>query len=129
MNNLDFLANTLGILAAIASLFALSTTLSKLLKLPFDRRFIWRVARLGLMSTISLGLIHGLLMTQKEELNFWDINTYWVYLGGLFALNLFLVQAAIATELKSDSKLLIYLSYGALFLLACHLGQRIIPLF
>ena len=128
--NLSLTANILGILSLIASLTAISPTLINLFKFSIiNKRLMWQIARMGLMATICLGLIHGLLMTQQEAINFYEMNTYWVYAGGLFAFNLFAFWAFMFPELKSDNKRLNYLTYGALFLLVCHVGQQLIPVF
>ena len=129
--NLSLAANILGILSLIASLIAISPTLINLFKFSWkNKRAIWQITRIGVLATVCLGLIHGLLMTQQEEaINFYKMKTYWVYAGGLFAFNLFAFWAFMFAELKSDTKRLNYLTYGALFLLACHVGQQIIPVF
>ena len=128
--NLSLTANILGILSLIASLTAISPTLINLFKFSWkNKRAIWQIARIGVMATVCLGLIHGLLMTQQEGINFYEMNTYWVYAGGLFAFNLFVFWAFMFPELKSDTKRLNYLTYGALFLLACHIGKQVIPIF
>ena len=129
--NLNLTASILGILSLMASLIAISPTLINLFKFSWkNQRAIWQIARIGLLATICLGLIHGLLMTQQEEaINFYKMKTYWVYAGGLFAFNLFAFWAFMFAELKSDTKRLNYLTYGALFLLVCHIGQQIIPVF
>lgn len=125
--NLSFTANTLGIVSLIASLIAISPTLINLFKCSIrNKKVIYKIARIGLMATVCFGLTHGLLMTQQDNINFYDLNTYWVYAGGLFTFNLFAFWAFMSAELKSDTKKLNYLSYGALFLLACHLGQQLI---
>ena len=125
--NLGLTANILGILSLIASLIAISPTLINLFKFSWEnKRAIWQIARIGVMATVCLGLIHGLLMTQQEAINFYEMKTYWVYAGGLFTFNLFTFWAFMFPELKSDTKRLNYLTYGALFLLACHIGQQII---
>lgn len=131
MMNLSLTANILGILSLIASLIAISPTLINLFKFSWkNKRAIWYIARIGVLATVCLGLIHGLLITQQEEaINFYKMKTYWVYAGGLFAFNLFAFWAFMFAELKSDTKRLNYLTYGALFLLACHVGQQIIPVF
>lgn len=128
--NINLTANSLGILSLLASIIAISPSLISLFKLSFNnRRLIWQITRIGLLSTVFLGLIHGLLMTRADNINFYDINTYWVYAGGLFTFNLFVLLAFMFAELKLDAKKLNYLSYGAMFLLACHVGQHLMPSF
>ncbi len=79
--------------------------------------------------TCSVGLSQGLLTTQQTNIDFSQIQTYWIYAGGLFAFNLFAFLAFSFAEIKSDSKKLNYFSLGGLFLLACHVGQQVIPSF
>ena len=127
MNNLNLIANTLGILSLLASIVALSPTLVSLLKRRFKfRNSLLKLARIGIMLTLSLGLSHGLLMTQKTDIDFYQLETYWMYAGGLFAFNLFAFLAFSFAELKSNSKKLNYFTLGALFLLACHVGQQLV---
>lgn len=129
MINLNFIANTLGLLALLSSIVALTPTLISLFRVPCKFNSILKFARLGIMCTVSLGLSHGLLMTQQTDIDFYNLETYWMYAGGLFAFNLFAFLAFTFAELKSDVKKLNYLNYGALFLLACHIGQQLIPSF
>lgn len=130
MTNISLTADILGVISLIASLAAISPAVINLYKFSSKyKKLIWQIAHAGLMTTICLGLIHGLLSTQLNNINFYDLNTYWVYAGGLFTFNLFAFWAFMYTELKLDPKKLNYLSYGALFLLACHIGQQIIPTF
>ncbi|MEL6931052.1 MAG: hypothetical protein AAFO95_20890 [Cyanobacteria bacterium J06600_6] len=127
MINPNYAANFLGIFSLLTFAIAISPTLIKLLKLPNrHKRAILRTGRYGLLSSVCLGLTHGLLMTQQDNLNFYDLNTYWVFAGGLFAFNLLVFFAFMYSELRSDSKKLSYFSYAALLLLAIHLGQQII---
>ena len=128
MIHLSLTASSLGVLSLIAAIVAIFPSLINLFKLSIkNKKLIGQITRIGLMSTVCLGLIHGLLMTQQDNINFYEINTYWVYAGGLFSFNIFALIAFMYTELKLDTKKLNYLSYGALFLLACHIGQHLIP--
>lgn len=125
---LSLTANSLGVLSLFAAIIAITPSLINLLKLSFkNKKSIFQIARIGLISTVCFGLIHGLLMTQLENINFYAINTYWVYAGGFFTFNIFAFLAFMYAELKLDTKKLNYLSYAALFLLACHLGQHLLP--
>ena len=130
MTNLNLIANTLGVLSLLASIVALSPTLVSLLKTTFKfKKSLLKLARIGIMLTVCLGLSHGLLTTQQADVDFERIETYWMYAGGLFTFNLFAFLAFSFAELKSNSKKLDYFSFGALFLLACHVGQQLIPSF
>lgn len=124
--NSNFAANTMGMLALCTLAIAISPSLINICKTAFKpSRALLQAAHYGLLSTLCLGLIHGLLMTQQDRLNFYDINTYWVYAGGLFTFNLVAFIAFTYTELRVNLRQLGYFSYAALFLLVCHLGQHL----
>lgn len=130
MNNINVIANILGILSLSASIVALTPTLVGSFKTSFRfKKPLFKLARIGIMLTVCFGLSHGLLTTQQTNIDFYQIGTYWVYAGGLFAFNLFAFLAFSFAELKSNSQKLDYFSYGALFLLACHVGQQLMPSF
>ena len=78
------------------------------------------------MLTISLGLIHGLLMTQRADIDFYNLNTYWLYAEGVFVYNLFVFCIFAFSQLKSELKKLNYFSYAALFSILCHPVPKII---
>ena len=124
--NIHLIANTSGFFSLLAVVIAVSPIFINLLRSPFKlKRSILQIAHLGLMFAICLGLIHGLLMTQLENIDFYDITTYWIYAVGLFAFNLLILIAFMFAELKSNLKKFNYLSYGLLLLIACHIGQQI----
>lgn len=130
MNNLNLIANTLGLLSLLASIVALSPTLVSLFNTTFKfKNSLLKLARIGIMLTVCLGLSHGLLTTQQTDVNFYKIETYWIYAGGLFTFNLFAFLSFSFAELKSDSKKLNYFTLGGLFLLFCHVGQQLVPSF
>ena len=125
MISLNFVANSVGILSLTTSVAVLYPTLIKIFKINLNcRRSILCIFRYGLLLTISLGLIHGLLMTQNTNTNFYDLSTYWTYASGLFVFNLF-VFLAFVPELRFNFNKIDYLNYAALILLACHVGQKI----
>ena len=128
MISLNFVANTVGVLSLATSFAVLSPTLIKIFKLNFNRqKLILYISRYGLLLTVSLGLIHGLLMTQNTtNINFYDFSTYWVYANGLFVFNLFAFLAFVP-ELRFNLKKIDYLNYAVLVLLACHVGSKIMP--
>ena len=127
--NLNLTANFLGILSLLAVAIAMSPILINLFKLPvMCQRSLWQAARFGLMFAVCVGLVHGLLMTQQENIDFYNLDTYWIYAVGLFTFNLLAMIALMYGELKLEPKKLNYLSCGALLLLAFHLGQRLTPI-
>lgn len=126
MFHLNFVANTLGILSLIASIAVVFPTVINIFKITFARkRLTLQISYLGLLLAITLGLIHGLLMTQRIDINFYNLETYWEYAVGLFVFNLFVFLAFVFPQLKSDIKKLNYLNYAVLLLLTCHIGQKI----
>ena len=127
-NNLT--ANILGVLSVISAIVAFSPSLLNIVKRKINhRRLLLQTARMGLIITVCLALIHGLLMTQLDNINFYNINTYWSYALGLFAFNLIVFFACTFSEVKLDDRKLNYFSYAALLLLIFHVGQQIIPTF
>ena len=130
MFNLNLIANILGFLSLMSAAVAFSpciiSTVKKRLK---HQRSLLKIARIGLIITVGLALVHGLLTTQLESIDFYNLHTYWVYAVGLFSFNLIVFLTFTFTELKADNKKLNYFSYGALLLLIFHVGQQIIPAF
>lgn len=126
MLNINLIANFIGILALLASAIAIAPgALERSSILVRSRRVITKIAYYGLLCAVGLGLVHGLLMTQRDRVDFYQINTYWVYAGGLFAFNSLAFIALMYAELKSRSTWLNYLRGGALLLLIFHLGQHL----
>ena len=126
ITDINLLAKSLGILSLVGSGFAFFPTIIKIFK--FYRQHqesIATVARFSLIATIFLGLLHGLLTTQKENINFYDLNTYWVSAEGLLALNLLILLAFTFPDIKQNLNKLTYFTYAALFLLGCHVWQQV----
>ena len=123
--NINFYANILGTFSLFAFAIAISPTFNFLFKLSLNRRKMWHIARYGLLASVCMGLSHGLLMTQQDNINFYELNTYWTYAVGLFTFNLLAFLAFTFSELRSNYKKLNYFYYGALILLVCHVGQSI----
>jgi len=127
MINSNSIANTAGILSLLSSIAMFSPTLIDLFRVNFNRqRLAANISRFSLLLTISFGLAHGLLTTQNVNIDFYSIDTYWIYAGGVFVFNLFVFFAFTFSELKRDSTKLNYISYAALLLLICHVGQTIV---
>ncbi len=124
LSDINSLANYLGVLSLIGSGLTFSPALIKIFDFLQHKQGIVKIARFSLIATIFLGLLHGLLMTQKEEIDFYNLNTYWVYAEGLITLNLFILLAFTFKDLKQNFKKITYLTYAALFLLGCHVWQQ-----
>lgn len=127
MNNPTFVANTVGILSFIALITVIYPSFINIFKKKSDRQILaFKISKIGLLSTISLGLIHGLLMTQGNDIDFYNLNTYWIYAEGVFLFNLVVFLAFAFPQIRSDIKKLNYFNYAVLLLLVCHVGQKII---
>lgn len=126
MNNLIFTANTLGILSLITAIAFVYPSLVDIFKVNIKHQQLTKsFFQWVLLLTISLGLIHGLLMTQQANIDFYDLNTYWIYAGGIFLFNLLVFLAFTFPQLKLEPRKVNYFNYAILFLLVCHVGQKI----
>ena len=121
MFSTDFIAKSFGIMAFGGCLLAFTPTVVSWSKkyLP-NQRGLLNLANMGLLFGIFCGLVHGLIMTQKTEIDFYNIKNYWVYGAGLFTLNLLIFLALEFKELKLDFKKLNYFNYAGLLLIVCH---------
>ena len=123
-NNINLLiASSCGSLAFIGSLMAFSPVIINTIRLSINRILVMKIARIGILIAICSGLIHGLIETQKQEIDFYDLENYWIYVEGLFALNLLVFLSFCLTELKINMKKLTYFTYAGLFLIGCHVWQ------
>ncbi len=128
--NTNLLANSLGVLTLIGSVFAFYPAIANKLEFTQKHKSKWlQISRIALSITLFLGLVHGLLMTQKVDIDFYNLNTYWVYAEGLLAFNVLIFLAFAFSEFKHSFKKLTYFIYAALFFLGCHVWQQIIHLF
>lgn len=122
------IANTLGILSLLSSFVVVKPTFSSFFnKNAHSKKIFLYSSYLSLLLTICLGLIHGLLMTQITNIDFYSLSTYWMYIGGLFVFNLLIFMAIAFQDLKQNLQKLNYFNYAVLVLLVLHLGQKIMP--
>ncbi|MGK7899110.1 MAG: hypothetical protein AB4372_37210 [Xenococcus sp. (in: cyanobacteria)] len=120
-NNIDLLiASSCGSLAFLGSIIAFLPIIINAIRISVDRRFIIKLASIGSAIAICLGLIHGLIETQKQEIDFYDLQTYWIYADGLFALNILVFFSFSLTDISINIKKITYLTYASLFLIGCH---------
>lgn len=125
--NIYWMANCLGILSLLGFTLALSPVIANLANYQYgDRRILSIASKWGLLIAIFSSLSHGLLMTQKNNINFYDLKTYWSYAEGILTLNLLIILAFSFNEIKSNQKRFIYFVYVSLFLVACHLSTAIL---
>ncbi len=125
-NNLNILiASSSGSLACISSLIAFSPIIVNTIKLSFERKIMIKIAKIGIAIAIFLGLIHGLIETQQQGINFYDLQTYWDYAEGLFALNFLVFLSFCLGEITINMKKLTYFTYAGLFLVGCHVWQHL----
>ena len=129
ITNLNWIANCFGILSLLGFTLAFAPVLANILNYKLNNKVILTVARWGLIIAIFFSLSHGLLMTQKENINFYDFKTYWIYAEGLLTFNLLVFLVFSFTEIKSNLKRFTYFIYALLFLLGCHLWSSVVPIF
>lgn len=123
----NLIANTVGIFSLLGAIAVVYPTATSTFKDTIPQaRISLKFSYFSLLITICLGLIHGLLMTQGTNIDFYNLGTYWVYAVGLFAFNLLIFLALTFAELKHNLKKLNYFNYAVLFLLLLHIGQKII---
>lgn len=123
----NLIANTAGILSLISSVTVVYPTFTRVYQKNISyRKFAYNIYYASLLLTICLGLIHGLLTTQITDIDYSDINTYWIYAGGLFVFNLFIFMAIAFPELKQNFRKLNYFNYAVLLLLIFHVWQKIV---
>jgi sulfoxide reductase heme-binding subunit YedZ len=125
--NLEESADYLGYLSILGVTVASYPTLSNIYsqQIRNNKYLSYMLTRWGLIITIALALCHGLLTTQRENINFYDLKTYWIYGEGLLTLNLIVFLAFSFRELRLDCKKIIYFIYALLFFIGCHLSAAI----
>ncbi len=127
--NLNWIANCLGILSLLGFTLVFFPAIANILNYKHNNnKAILRVANWGLIVGIFFGLSHGLLMTQIENIDFYDLKTYWSYAEGLLTFNLLTFCAFNFTKITLNLKRFIYFTYALLFLLGCHLWEPIMHL-
>lgn len=127
MFNLLQIAYYWGIISLLGFTFTMSPVIVNLVNCQLAKnRTLQKVSYWGLIATLFSALIHGLLMTQKESIDFYNLKTYWTYVEGLLTFNLFIILAFNFDEIKYNQKRFIYFIYALLFLVVCHLSGTIL---
>ena len=121
--SLYWIASCWGILSLLGCTLAFSPAIANMFNyLPDNNRLLFKISHWGLILAVFSGLSHGLLMTQKNNINFYDLRTYWVYGEGVLTFNLLIFLAFSFGEIKLDRQKFLYLVYALLFLVGCHLS-------
>ena len=127
------LANFLGFLALSNYVATLLPTIlrivfpqikkSNIVKLLFKYR-----RQIGLIAFV-FALAHGYLLVKKRNFDFFDLQTYWIYIQGIATLIVFTLLAITSNnwsmrKLKRNWKKLHSLTYLAMFLLTWHIWDK-----
>lgn len=127
------LANFLGFLALNCYV---ATLLPTILRIVFSQtrknkifKFLQKHRRqIGLIAFI-LALAHGFLLVRKRNFDFFDLQTYWIYIQGVATFLIFTLLAITSNnwsirKLKRNWKKLHSLTYLAIFLLIWHIWDK-----
>ena len=127
------LANFLGFLALSSYIATLLPTILRILFPQTKKNHIPRLLQkyrrqIGLIAFV-LALAHGFLLIRKRNLDFFDLQTYWIYIQGLATLLIFTLLAITSNnwsirKLKRNWKKLHSLTYLAMFLLTWHIWDK-----
>ncbi|ABW33411.1 ferric reductase-like transmembrane domain-containing protein [Acaryochloris marina] len=126
-------ANWLGFGAALLYVVTLLPTILRIVfpslkETGIPKKLLLQRRLLGLVAFI-LSIVHGYLMIIKREIDFLDIQTYWIYSQGIFTFTIFLLLAFTSNDwsvkkLKKNWKKLHQLTYLAMFLLLWHIIDK-----
>jgi len=126
-------ANWVGLLAALLYVVTLLPTMLRVVlpstqKTGIPKRLLMQRRLLGILAFL-LSIIHGYWMVSKRELDFLDLQTYWVYFQGIFTLFIFALLAITSNDwsvkkLKKRWKKLHKTTYLAMFLLLWHVVDK-----
>lgn len=114
-------AYSLGIFSTLGFTLTLSPVIISFTNYQICNKILQRVSYWGLIAAIFFALSHGLLMTQKDNIDFYNLKTYWTYAEGLLALNFLIMLAFNFTKIQLDRKRFAFFIYALLFLVVCHL--------
>lgn len=127
------LANFLGFLA-LGSYIA--TLLPSILRIVFPqtrktiiRQFLLKYRRQFGLIAFAFAIAHGWLLIVKRNIDFFDLDTYWVYIQGVATFLIFTLLAVTSNnwsmrKLKCNWKKLHSLTYLAMFFLAWHVWDK-----
>ncbi|MGB7440459.1 MAG: hypothetical protein WA919_05275 [Coleofasciculaceae cyanobacterium] len=123
------LGNCLGLLALLVFL---CTVLPTLISTGItENTSVWKkhLSKLRNVTwafTLFFALTHGFVMVTNSEVDFFSLKTYWLYAEGISTLNLFIWLAFTCQERQEGEKKMRYFTYAGLFLIACHVWEKLI---
>jgi len=127
------LANYLGFCALVCYIVTLLPTI---LRIVFPRtkktglpRLLLKYRRQIGVTAFLFALVHGLLLVNKRNFDFFDIQTYWIYLQGVATFIIFTLLTITSNnwsvkKMKKNWKKLHELTYLAMFLLVWHVISK-----
>lgn len=125
--NILTIAYCTGAIALLSTVLTLSPVISNAVHCQLrNNTTLPKISYWGAIATIFSALAHGLLMTQKASIDFYDLKTYWTYAEGLLTFNLLTIFAFNFNEIKYERKRFTYFIYAILFLVCCHLSATIL---
>ena len=127
------LPNSLGLSALVCYVLTLLPTILRIVfpktkKTKFTKLLLKYRRQIGVIAFL-LALAHGLLLVNKRNLDFFDIQTYWVYSQGIVTFIIFTLLAMTSNnwsikKMKKNWKKLHQLTYLAMFLLTWHVTDK-----
>ena len=127
------LENYLGFLALISYIITLLPTI---LRIVFPRTKKTEIPKILLKYRRQIGVMaflfalgHGVLLVSKRNFDFFDIQTYWIYVQGVVTFIIFTLLTITSNDwsvkrLKKNWKKLHELTYLAMFLLVWHIIDK-----
>ncbi|MGJ5631386.1 ferric reductase-like transmembrane domain-containing protein [Nostoc sp. CALU 1950] len=127
------LANILGFLALASYIVTLIPTIFRIVfpqtkETGIPQWLLKRRRNIGLIA-FFLALGHGFLMVQKRNFDFFDINTFWIYIQGVSTFIIFTLLSITSNnwsvkKLKKNWKQLHKLTYVAMIILIWHIWDK-----
>lgn len=127
------IANILGFLALCSYIATLLPTILRIVFPQARKQYIPKFLRkyrrqIGLIAFV-LALAHGWLLIHKRNIDFFDLDTYWIYIQGVATFLIFTLLAITSNNwsvrsLKRNWKKLHSLTYLAMFLLSWHIWDK-----
>lgn len=127
------LANFLGFLALSNYVTTLLPTILRIVfpqtkKTGIPKLLLKYRRQIGVIAFV-LALAHGFLLVRKRNFDFFDLQTYWIYIHGVATFLIFTLLAITSNnwsvrKLKRNWKKLHSLTYLAMFLLTWHIWDK-----